>query len=126
MADQRSPSITPAVPCRASGADSGGAAAAGAAAGTGSTETLVRETWRHYYVAQLAEAQFGPTSVEASLARSRALTSYRELRMSLRELDPYYRPAAAPRLRRSGQPRHLTLVRDEQLACVPTHSLDDR
>ncbi|MDQ2890493.1 MAG: hypothetical protein M3R65_08065 [Gemmatimonadota bacterium] len=78
-----------------------------------STESLVRETWRHYYVAQLAEAQFGPASLEASLAREKALFSYRELRSSLRDLDPYYRPAPStePRSTRSG--RHLSLVRDD-------------
>lgn len=77
------------------------------------TDTLVRETWRHYYVARLAEAQFGPDSLEASVAQSRALTSYRALRGSLRDIDPYYRPAASPA--RPGAPagRHLRLVRDE-------------
>lgn len=80
----------------------------------GRTELLVRETWKNYYCARLAEAQFGPESLEASLAHSRALDSYRELRGSLREIDPYYRPPArhdaATALR--GR-RHLKLVRDD-------------
>ncbi len=91
--------------------------------GAGHTERLVRETWRHYYVAQLAEAQFGPASLEASIARSQALTSYRELRGSLRNLDPYYRradrssdPPAPPR-------RHLELVRDEPTESAPPTEL---
>lgn len=84
-----------------------------ASAGFGRTERLVHETWRHYYVARLAEAQFGPDSLEASVAQSRALESYRELRGSLRQLDPYYRPSS--RLSRAPTPaiRHLQLVRDD-------------
>jgi hypothetical protein len=76
------------------------------------TEQIVRDTWRHYAVARLAEAQFGPDSLEASLAQSRALESYRVLRGSLRELDPYYR---AGHRTVADQPRaqHLQLVRDD-------------
>ena len=84
--------------------------------GSAHTESLVRETWRHYYVARLAEAQFGPDSLEASIAQSRALTSYRSLRGSLRAIDPYYRapeeqrrPAKAAKTAK----RHLTLMRDD-------------
>ncbi|HEY7897180.1 MAG TPA: hypothetical protein VIC03_02105 [Gemmatimonadaceae bacterium] len=77
------------------------------------TERLVRETWRHYYVARLAEAQFGPDSLEASIAQSRALTSYRELRGSLREIDPYYRSPSHPSDMKVPAARHLRLVRDE-------------
>jgi hypothetical protein len=86
------------------------------------TDKLVREAWRHYYVARLAEAQFGPDSLEASLAHSRALTSYRELRGSLREMDPHYR--AAPHTPRAAtrQTRHLKLVRDEPLPPAPPES----
>jgi hypothetical protein len=80
--------------------------------GAGRTERIVRETWRHYYVAQLAEAQFGPASLEASIARSRALSSYRELRTSLRDLDPYYREPTTTGVPTS-LPRHLKLVSDE-------------
>ena len=61
-------------------------------------ERLVRETWRHYYVTKLAEVQFGAESLEASLARSRALECYSELRSCLAELDPLYagpRPTSA-------------------------------
>jgi hypothetical protein len=79
----------------------------------GRTERIVRETWRHYYVAQLAEAQFGPESLEASIARSRALSSYRELRMSLRDLDPYYRAPNATPGTPANATRHLKLVGDE-------------
>lgn len=87
----------------------------------GHTERLVREAWRHYYVARLAEAQFGPDSLEASLAHDRAMTSYRELRGSLRDLDPYYRVSAAPAGDATPAPhRHLRLVRDEQLDSDPT------
>ena len=86
----------------------------------GNTERLVRETWRNYYCARLAEAQFGPESMEASLAHARALTSYRELRGSLREMDPYYRPP----VQRSSAPvsriRHLKLVRDDPPESGPT------
>ena len=80
------------------------------------TERLVRETWRNYYVARLAEAQFGPDSLEASIAQSRALEGYRELRESLHAIDPYYRAdrsggrAAKPK---SAAARHLKLVQDE-------------
>ena len=77
------------------------------------TEKLVRETWRHYYVAQLAEAQFGPTSIEASLARAMALEAYRELRASLRNLDPYYRAEPASSRPAPGSPPRLTLVKDD-------------
>ena len=77
------------------------------------TEKMVRETWRHYYVAQLAEAQFGPASLEAALARSQALESYRDLRAALRDLDPYYRNKAQFASTRNTAPRHLALVRDE-------------
>jgi hypothetical protein len=79
----------------------------------GRTEHLVRETWRHYYCARLAEAQFGPDSIEASIAHSRALTSYRELRGSLRELDPYYRPPAHRSPATGTRIRHLKLVCDD-------------
>jgi hypothetical protein len=80
----------------------------------GDTESLVRETWRHYYVAQLAAAQFGPTSLEASIARSHALTSYQELQGSLRNLESYYRRAAQPPdAPTATRPRHLKLVRDD-------------
>lgn len=81
--------------------------------GSGHTERLVRETWRHYYVARLTEAQFGPDSLEASIAQSRALTSYRELRGSLREIDPYYRSPSHPVAVSAPTARHLKLVRDE-------------
>lgn len=84
-----------------------------AARGPGHTERLVRETWRHYYVARLTEAQFGPDSLEASIAQSRALTSYRELRGSLREIDPYYRSPRHPVGASIPATRHLKLVRDE-------------
>lgn len=81
----------------------------------GHTESLVRETWRHYYVAQLAAAQFGPASLEASIARSHALTSYKELQGSLRNLESYYRRAdrlsSVPGATRA---RHLQLVRDDK------------
>ncbi|HEY8309362.1 MAG TPA: hypothetical protein VIG47_02345 [Gemmatimonadaceae bacterium] len=77
------------------------------------TERIVRETWRHYYVAQLAEAQFGPASLEASIARNRALTSYRELRGALRDLDPYYRAPDSTGTTPSIPPRHLKLVSDD-------------
>jgi hypothetical protein len=80
---------------------------------SGRTERLVRETWRHYYVARLAEAQFGPDSLEASIAQSRALSSYRELRGSLRELDPYYRSPEQQSSASSRPTRHLTLVRED-------------
>jgi len=86
---------------------------------TGQTERLVRETWRQYYCARLAEAQFGPDSIEASLAHSRALDSYRELRGTLREMDPYYRPPAHRSPSTPKQIRHLTLVRDEPAADGP-------
>ena len=80
----------------------------------GHTESLVRETWRHYYVAQLAAAQFGPASLEASIARSHALTSYHELQGSLRNLESFYRRAdrlsSVPGATRA---RHLQLVRDD-------------
>ncbi len=79
----------------------------------GTTERLVRETWRNYYCARLAEAQFGPDSVEASMAHSRALSSYRELRSSLREIDPYYRPPTQRAHVPGSRARHLKLVRDE-------------
>jgi len=80
---------------------------------SGRTERLVRETWRNYYVARLAEAQFGPDSLEASIAKSRALEGYRELRDSLHAIDPYYRtPGRAPQPG-SAAPRHLKLVQDE-------------
>ena len=59
-------------------------------------ERLVRETWRHYYVTKLAEVQFGAESLEASLARSRALECYRELRGCLAELDPLYAGPTPP------------------------------
>lgn len=59
-------------------------------------ERLVRETWRHYYVTKLAEVQFGAESLEASLARSRALECYRELRGCLAELDPLYAGPTTP------------------------------
>ncbi len=104
MSDLTSPPKSPALPWR------GGAADDAAARGT---ERLVRETWRHYYVAQLAEAQFGPASLEACLARSRALESYRELRSSLRDLDPYYRGKSSASRVSTTTPRHLTLVKDE-------------
>lgn len=77
------------------------------------TEKLVRETWRHYYVAQLAEAQFGPASMEAAIARSRALDAYRELRASLRSLDPYYRGESQPYRATSRTARHLALVTED-------------
>jgi hypothetical protein len=77
------------------------------------TERLVRDTWRHYYVAQLAEAQFGPDSLEASIAHSQALASYRELRSSLCALDPYYRPAGRTDEIQRPVARHLRLVRDD-------------
>ena len=86
------------------------------------TERLVREAWRHYYVARLAEVQFGAGSLEASLAHSNAITSYRELRGSLRELDPYYRaPSPAGRVSAAPPPvvRHLKLVRDEYVEPDP-------
>jgi hypothetical protein len=83
------------------------------AARTGHTERLVREAWRHYYVARLAEAQFGPDSLEASIAHSHAMTSYRELRGTLRELDPYYRAEAASGDTPAPVVRHLKLVRDD-------------
>jgi hypothetical protein len=77
------------------------------------TERLVRETWRHYYVARLAEAQFGPDSLEASIAHTRARESYRELHRSLHALDPI-------RYRSQGDPAgatpsrsHLRLVTDD-------------
>ncbi len=104
MADTTSPPKPPAVPWNSQGRDNSGARG---------TEKLVRETWRHYYVAQLAEAQFGPASLEAALARSRALASYRDLRTSLRDLDPYYRPTKGRPAAASQSPRHLALVRDE-------------
>ncbi|MEO7216603.1 MAG: hypothetical protein ABI026_00235 [Gemmatimonadaceae bacterium] len=81
--------------------------------GSAHTERLVRETWRHYYVARLAEAQFGPDSLEASIAQSRALTSYRTLRGSLRAIDPYYRPPEDRRRAPKAVRRHLSLVRDD-------------
>ena len=59
-------------------------------------ERLVRETWRHYYVTKLAEVQFGAESLEASLARSRGLECYRELRGCLAELDPLYAGPTPP------------------------------
>ncbi|MEO7043243.1 MAG: hypothetical protein ABI035_13360 [Gemmatimonadaceae bacterium] len=83
---------------------------------SGRTERLVRETWRSYYVARLAEAQFGPDSLEASIAQSRALEGYRELRESLHAIDPYYR---APNRGAEPKPvaaRHLKLVQDEPLS----------
>ena len=104
MSDPTSPPRSPALPWRANAIDD--SAARG-------TERLVRETWRHYYVAQLAEAQFGPTSLEASLARAQALEAYRELRASLRDLDPYYRGETSGSRGTSRTPRHLTLVKDE-------------
>lgn len=104
MADPTSPSDIPAMPWKALSVD---------APAAGDTERVMREAWRHYYVAQLAEAQFGPRSLEASIARSRALTSYRELHESLRELDQDY--ASARHWTESSPPatRHLKLVRDE-------------
>lgn len=104
MADPISPSDIPAMPWKALRVD---------APAAGDTERIMREAWRHYYVAQLAEAQFGPQSLEASIARSRALTSYRELHGSLRELEPKY--ASARHWVESSPPatRHLKLVRDE-------------
>ncbi|HXF23693.1 MAG TPA: hypothetical protein VN602_04200 [Gemmatimonadaceae bacterium] len=81
---------------------------------TGHTERLVREAWRRYYVARLAEAQFGPGSLEASIAHSQAVTSYRELRGTLRELDPYYRTDSSAVDVATPVVRHLKLVRDEQ------------
>ena len=88
---------------------------------SGRTERLVRETWRNYYVARLAEAQFGPDSLEASIAQTRALEGYRELRESLHAIDPYYRtPGRAP-LSGPAAPRHLKLVQDEpESSGVPT------
>ncbi len=80
---------------------------------TGHTERLVREAWRRYYVARLAEAQFGPSSLEASIAHSQAVTSYRELRGTLRELDPYYRAGSPPADVATPGVRHLKLVRDD-------------
>ena len=82
------------------------------------TEKLVRETWRYYYVAQLAEAQFGPASIEASLARAMALEAYRELRASLRSLDPYYRNDSTSSRAAPGAPPHLRLVKDAPPAQV--------
>ncbi|MEO7104123.1 MAG: hypothetical protein ABI311_12115 [Gemmatimonadaceae bacterium] len=87
------------------------------------TERLVRETWRSYYVARLAEAQFGPDSLEASIAQSRALEGYRELRESLHAIDPYYRTAARPPLPRPAAPRHLKLVPDEPESFDPPSGL---
>jgi pyridoxine/pyridoxamine 5'-phosphate oxidase len=80
---------------------------------TGHTERLVREAWRHYYVARLAEAQFGPDSLEASIAHSQAMTSYRELRGTLRELDPYYRTGSSSADVGAPIVRHLKLVGDD-------------
>lgn len=85
----------------------------------GRTEELVREAWRHYYVARLAEVQFGPDSLEASIAHSNAMTSYRELRGSLRELDPYYRRPTPVRDGPAPAVRHLRLVRDDQSESDP-------
>jgi hypothetical protein len=81
---------------------------------TRQTERLVREAWRHYYVARLAEAQFGPDSLEACIAHSHAMTSYRELRGTLRELDPYYRTDISSPDVAAPTARHLKLVRDDQ------------
>lgn len=81
---------------------------------TGNTERLVREAWRHYYVARLAEAQFGPDSLEASIARANARKSYGELRGSLRDLDPYYRASTGGSASTPPPIRHLRLVRDDQ------------
>lgn len=78
-------------------------------------EQLVREAWRHYYVARLAEAQFGLDSLEASIAHSNAIMSYRELRGSLRELDPYYSTTAPAGDVRAPVARHLKLVRDDHV-----------
>jgi hypothetical protein len=80
---------------------------------TGHTDRLVREAWRRYYVARLAEAQFGPDSLEASIAHLQAMTSYRELRGTLRELDPYYRTRSSSANAETPVPRHLKLVRDD-------------
>lgn len=104
MADLSSPPDVPDFPLKA---PCGGAPVAGR------TERLVRDTWRHYYVARLAEAQFGPDSLEASIAHSQALTSYRELRSSMRDLDPYYRSPVRPANAAAPRTRHLRLVRDE-------------
>jgi hypothetical protein len=84
---------------------------------TAHTERLVRDAWRHYYVARLAEAQFGPDSLEASIAHSQAIAAYRELRGTLRELDPYYRADTSSRDGAAPASRHLKLVRDDQ--CDP-------
>ncbi|HWG35211.1 MAG TPA: hypothetical protein VN650_13660, partial [Gemmatimonadaceae bacterium] len=51
---------------------------------------------------------------EASIAHSQAVTSYRELRGTLRELDPYYRSDSAAGDVAAPVVRHLKLVRDEQ------------
>lgn len=85
------------------------------------TERLVHDAWRHYYVARLAEAQFGPDSLEASIAHSRAMTSYRELRGTLRDMDPYYRRPALSQAAPKREIRHLRLVRDE-----PDHQPDSQ
>jgi hypothetical protein len=79
------------------------------------TERLVRETWRHYYVARLTEAQFGPDSLEASIAQSRMRDCYRDLRASLRQLDPYYvsRGKLPPAPAQGQSSRPLRLVCDE-------------
>ncbi|HEY5086798.1 MAG TPA: hypothetical protein VII66_05485, partial [Gemmatimonadaceae bacterium] len=103
MANATTPPDVPMLPWKSSRAD---------ASESGPAERLVRETWRHYYVARLAEAQFGPDSLEASLANSRAVTSYRELRGTLREMDPYYRSADRPLRTQRPTARHLTLVPD--------------
>jgi|GEM_PF-1372704 hypothetical protein len=78
------------------------------------TERLVHEAWRHYYVARLAEAQFGPESLEASIAHANAIASYRELRGTLRELDPYYRSGPSSADVATPSVRHLKLVRDDE------------
>ena len=88
---------------------------------SGRTERLVRETWRSYYVARLAEAQFGPDSLEASIAQSRALAGYRELRESLHAIDPYYRAPGRAAEPGAVAPRHLKLLPDEpQSSDAPT------
>ena len=90
---------------------------------SGRTERLVRETWRSYYVARLAEAQFGPDSLEASIAQSRALEGYRELRESLHAIDPYYRAPGRASEPKAAAPRHLKLVQDEPQSSDPSAEL---